>query len=415
MAFLSKQTAPLTPTEIAKGADLNVNSVRREMPSMLKAGLVRKDGEHSYVLVNTIARDPTAAPARPSPPTQPTVPPPRSLLKNDVRRSDAGMTEAVLKIPKVKVDEILFVAYTAPAPMTRTAPLDERETVIYRVLPEDLAAKLRELQSGLDSKISKHLKPIVKGKLYFLKYPIEKRKAALQSLIEEWNQKYAEFADEVFNRQAELEKAVADFYQRHNVSRETPKLTHEYLRERFRVNSLILPFSLRGGIASEIMPEEEWRSIIGDIKERVAEAYRESMNRQLDEFFASLRSHASRLSEGKMVNARSLAKLHRLYNEALEGLSVTQDTRYEATFDIMGKLLNEFQSGHERHKSVKRDKMLAASIVAATLNATKAITRKAQPTLEEFQTILDAERRPTGKKREGLREVIEGLTLPTVS
>jgi hypothetical protein len=325
------------------------------------------------------------------------------------------MREMILRLPKVKVDEILFVAYTTPAPMTRTAPLDERETVIYRVLPEDLAAKLRELQSGLDSKISKHLKPIVKGKLYFLKYPIERRKAALQSLIDEWNQKYAEFADEVFNRQAELEKAVMDFYQRHNVSRETPELTHEYLRERFRVNSLILPFSLRGGIASEIMSEEEWRSIIGDIKERVAEAYRESMNRQLDEFFASLRSHASRLSEGKMVNARSLRKLHCLYNEALEGLSITQDTRYEATFDVMGKLLSEFESGHERHKSVKRNKMLAASIVAATLNATKAITRKAQPTLEEFQTILDAEKRPTRKKREGLREVIEGLTFPTAS
>jgi hypothetical protein len=81
----------------------------------------------------------------------------------------------------------------------------------------------------------------------------------------------------------------------------------------------------------------------------------------------------------------------------------------------MGKLLNEFQSGHERHKSVKRDKMLAASIVAATLNATKAITRKAQPTLEEFQAILDAEKHPTKKKREGLRDVLDGLTFPSLS
>jgi hypothetical protein len=410
MSFLSRQTGPLTPRQIAKNTGLNRHSVRRELQKMLEKGIARKNENHGYVLASV--ETPTQQMTSTRTPLLKAPEKTRSTSPRDV----ADMPErSAFNLPKVKINEILFVAYTTPAPMTRTAPLDERETVIYRVLPEDLAEKLKELESGLDTKVSKCLKTVVKGRLYFVRHPIEKYKPLLQSVVEEWNKKYAEFADEVFSRQEELGKAIRDFYERHKVTRDTPELTREYLHERFRVNSLMIPFSLRSGLVSEVMSEEEWRHITEEVKERVAQAYRESMNHQLDEFFASLKDYAARLSKGKMVNARSLTKLHRLYNEALEGLSITQDTRYEATFDVMGKLLNEFESGHERHKSVKRDKMLAATIVAATLNATKAITRKAQPTLEEFQTILDAEKRPTGKKREGLREVIEGLTLPTVS
>ena len=49
--FLSKQTRRVTSNEIADGAGLNKNSVRRELPAMLKVGLVTRD-DHAYSLPN---------------------------------------------------------------------------------------------------------------------------------------------------------------------------------------------------------------------------------------------------------------------------------------------------------------------------------------------------------------------------
>ena len=319
--------------------------------------------------------------------------------------------QVVLKIPKIKVDEILFVAYTTPAPITRTAPLDERETVVYRVLPDDLAEKLRELHSGFEGQASKCLKPVVSGRLYCIRYPLAKYKPILEKLIEEWNQKYETFADELYSRRAEVEKMVADFYTRHNVDRETLRLDPDYLRERFRVNTFMVPLSLHGsGVLSQTISEEEWRRITADAKQRVTDAYRQSMNEGLEDFFSSLQKLLGRLNSGKMIAPNSLQKLHRLYNEALEGMAVTQDDRYAAPFDVMEKVLDKLAKGRERHVNHRDNRQMAASIVADTLNATKQITTNARPVLEEFQTVLEATRRPTKKQREGIKDVLDNMS-----
>jgi hypothetical protein len=190
------------------------------------------------------------------------------------------------------------------------------------------------------------------------------------------------------------------------------ELDRAYLQNRFRVNIFMIPFSLRGGIVSEVVTDEEWRRITAQAKEKVIETYREEMNGQLSEFFASVKNLIQRLHDGKMVTAQNVAKLHRLYNEALEGLAVTQDERYDGTFDVMGNLISTLASKHEKHQSFKRNKDLAASIVAETLHVAKTIGTKAKPILEEFEAVLTAEKRPTKKTREGIREILEGLTLP---
>jgi hypothetical protein len=318
------------------------------------------------------------------------------------------------KLPKIKIDEVLFVAYTNPAPMTRSAPLDDRETVIYRVLPEELADKLAQLQSEFDREISKHLRTVVRGRLYFTRYPLEFHKASLEKLVEEWNKKYAEFAEYLFTQREELEKAITDFYGRHNVTRKAPELDHEHLLKRFRVNMFMIPFSLRSSIVSDVVSNDEWRRITAQAKDTVLQTYREEMNNQLSEFFGSMKALMQRLHEGKMVTASNLKRLHRLSNEALEGLAVTQDDeRYDSIFDVMGNLINTLADKHDKHQSLKENKDLAAGIVVETLHATKAIGTKAKLILEEFETILAVEKQPAKKSREGIREVLEGLTLPS--
>jgi len=50
--FISKQTRRLKPVEIADGAKLNKNSVRRELQMMLNGGLIARDENHAYGLPN---------------------------------------------------------------------------------------------------------------------------------------------------------------------------------------------------------------------------------------------------------------------------------------------------------------------------------------------------------------------------
>ena len=50
--FLSTQSQPMTPLLIARSADLNENTVRRELQTMSKAGVVKKDMNHGYSLTN---------------------------------------------------------------------------------------------------------------------------------------------------------------------------------------------------------------------------------------------------------------------------------------------------------------------------------------------------------------------------
>jgi len=417
--FLSKQTQPMTPRQIARAIGLNENTVRRELQTMLKAGVVKKDMNHAYSFANgnhntpAVIQPENAPKAMPSTSDAPTQSTPLTTDANASPADESAISKLTAKLPKIKIDEILFVAYTNPAPMTRSAPLDERETVIYRVLPEELADKLAELQGEFDREISKHLRTVVRGRLYFTRYPLELHKASLEKLVEEWNGKYAEFAERLFTQREELEKAITGFYGRHNVTRKAPELDHEYLLKRFCVNMFMIPFSLRSSIVSDVVSNDEWRRITAQAKNTVLRTYREEMNNQLSEFFASMKALMQRLHDGKMVTASNLKRLHRLYNEALEGLAVTQDERYDSTFDLMGNLINTLSNKHDKHQSLKRNKDLAAGIVAETLHATKAIGAKAKPILEEFETILAVEKQPAKKPREGIREVLEGLTLPS--
>jgi len=50
--FLSKQSTRLAPREIADRTGLNKNSVRRELPAMLRLHLVHKDDRHGYALTD---------------------------------------------------------------------------------------------------------------------------------------------------------------------------------------------------------------------------------------------------------------------------------------------------------------------------------------------------------------------------
>lgn len=418
--FLSTQVQPMTPKQIATDTKLNENTVRRELQRMLKDGAARRDMNHAYSAPANESNDtPVLAQSEKSPEAaSPTSQAPMSAAIPTAEPKptvvDSSVPKLTAKFPKIKIDEILFVAYTNPAPMTRTAPLDERETVIYRVLPEDLADKLSLLQSEFEREMSKHLRTVVRGRLYFARYPLGHHKSSIEELVKDWNTKYAEFAEYLFAHREELEKTIADFYARHNVTRKAPELSREYLLNRFRINMFMIPFSLRSSIVSDVVTNEEWRQITIQAKETVIRTYREEMNEQLGEFFESMKGLMQRLHEGKMVTAQSIGKLHRLYNEALEGLAVTQeDEKYSGAFTVMGDLISALSSKHDKHQSSKGNKDLAAGIVAETLRVTKTIGAQAKPILGGFESVLAAGRQPAKKTREGIREILEGLTLPS--
>ncbi len=417
--YLSTQAQPMTPKQIATNTKLNENTVRRELQRMLKDGAARRDMNHAYSAPANESNDTPAfaqsgknskAASSSQAPMPAAIPP----AEQETTAVDPPVPKLAAKFPKIKIDEILFIAYTNPAPMTRTAPLDERETVIYRVLPEDLADKLSLLQSEFEREMSMHLRTVVRGRLYFARYPLDRHKSSIEKLVKDWNTKYAEFAEYLFDHREELEKTIADFYTRHNVTRKAPELSREYLLNRFRINMFMIPFSLRSSIVSDVVSNEEWRQITIQAKETVIRTYREEMNEQLGEFFESMKSLMQRLHEGKMVTAQSIGKLHRLYNEALEGLAVTQeDEKYSGAFTVMGDLINALSSKHDKHQSSKGNKDLAAGIVAETLRVTKTIGAQAKPILDGFESVLAAERQPAKKTREGIREIFESLTLPS--
>lgn len=73
--FLSKQTEPMTPRQIARTMGLNVNTVRRELQAMLDAGVVKKDTHHAYSFANgnapATSEPQTKAPLQPQAMTAP--------------------------------------------------------------------------------------------------------------------------------------------------------------------------------------------------------------------------------------------------------------------------------------------------------------------------------------------------------
>jgi len=405
ISFLQQQTEPKTPVETAKGAELNENTVRKELQAMLKAGIVIKNDKHAYRLLN------------PGDPPPVVLPPPSNEKpqKETLVQGEKTMPKVFDKLPKIRVDEILFYAYTAPAEMTKSASIDERETVVYRVLPRDLAQRLEELKREFDREASRHLKTLMSRKLFFIRYPIDKHKAALQVLVENWNIKYGDFVKALSEKQGELETAVAAFYEKHHLSRDMPDLSPTVLHERFRISQQLIPFSLRTDIISDVFTSDEMQRIKDQAKQQVMEKYREDMNTATSEFFASVKKAMQRLNKGKMITKATLAKMHRLYDEALEGLAITQDERYTGTFEIMENMVETLANRRQQHKVIKNDKETASSIIAETLEVTRAIGTKAKPTLEQFEAILTADKQPVKKKREGIREVIEGLTIPTVT
>jgi urease gamma subunit len=255
----------------------------------------------------------------------------------------------------------------------------------------------------------------MRRKLFFIRYPIERHKAAIQELVDKWNAKYDDFTKALSENRNELETAVAAFYERHSLKRDMPDLSPEMLRERFRVSQQMIPLSLRGDIVSDVFTSEEMRRIKEQAKQQVMEKYREDMNTATGDFFASVKNAMQRLNKGKMITRATLAKMHRLYNDALEGLAVTQDERYTGTFEVMENMVETLANRRQQHGVTKQDKEAASSIISETLEVTRAISTRAKPTLEEFEAILTADKHPTKKRHEGIREVIEGLTLPTAS
>lgn len=52
LIFLSEQTQPVKPFVIADETGLNRNSVRREMHTLFKSGLVQRNEKHAYSLAS---------------------------------------------------------------------------------------------------------------------------------------------------------------------------------------------------------------------------------------------------------------------------------------------------------------------------------------------------------------------------
>jgi hypothetical protein len=74
--FLSQQTQPMTPRQIAITTGLNENTVRRELQRMLKDGFAKKDMKHAYSIANEKHSAPATQPQIKAPVPQAMIAPP---------------------------------------------------------------------------------------------------------------------------------------------------------------------------------------------------------------------------------------------------------------------------------------------------------------------------------------------------
>jgi len=321
-----------------------------------------------------------------------------------------------VNVPKVKIEEICFVVYSTPSQITKTTKLSERENVIFRLLPKDLSNELNSICAEFEYYADKVLRPAIRGKLYFIKYPLTKYKPKLDQLIAEYNEKLKEFADKIFNRIDELRGALAEFCQKYGLDRELSEaiLTRDYLRARFKIKCQLLPIKLGESLNLEVFTKEDVREIEADVKEMVQRSYRDLLNQRLAEFFNTLGQQLKRLQSGKMVTAHTLIKMRNMYEEVAQALSVTDDKRYEPAFEIMVQFMDKLSQHHEDMEKLKTSRMAVKREVWEALETAKAIAKKAKTILPKFEEVVleDVTSKPApSKKDEGIRELIRGIEL----
>jgi len=321
-----------------------------------------------------------------------------------------------VNIPKVKIDEICFVIYSTPSQITKTTKLSERENVIFRLLPKDLSNELNSICAEFEYHADKVLRPAIRGKLYFIKYPLAKYKPRFDKLIMEYNEKLKKFADKIFNRIDELRGALAEFCQKYGLDRELNEaiLTRDYLYTRFKIKCQLLPIKLSESLNLEIFTKEDIREIEADVKEMVQRSYRDLLNQKLAEFFNTLGQQLKRLQSGKMVTAHTLAKMRGMYDEVAQALSITDDKRYEPAFEIMTQFLDKISQHHEDMEKIKTSRRAVKMEVWEALETAKAIAKKAKTILPKFEEIVleDVTSKPAPSKRDdGIRELIRGIEL----
>jgi len=318
-------------------------------------------------------------------------------------------------LPKIQIDEAILVAYTVPAQITKSTSLTDRETVVFRVLPKELLNRLSSINVDLDFHLKKSLRPLIGGKLYFVKYPLPRWKARLEETLKSFESKYQEFARTVFEGREELEKDVQKFVEKYKPDEAAAKsiFDEKYLMERFRIRVVTIVIKLGAALKFDAISSEEIQRIEESVKKTIHEEYKVLLNEKLGSFFQTLAKEGERLAKGRMTRMQTLSKLRDLYDEAATALAITDDRRYVPTFDIMDEFLKNVTVKHEKHKQASTKKA-AAEIVAETLKVTRSIRERAKPILDDFKTLVieEIENAPVKRARdEGFKEVIASIRL----
>lgn len=260
------------------------------------------------------------------------------------------------KTPQIKIDEVFFIVYSTPSQITKTAKLSERENIVFQVLPRDLMDELNSICSDFEYHVKKVLRPVIRGKLYFIKYPLAKYKPKLDKLIMEYNEKLKEFADKVCLHLGEVKKTLSSFYQKYGRDRELDEeiLAREHLHDRFRIKYQLLPIKLSVEESFPLLNKKEALEIDSSIRVMIEKSYQEFLSNELSHFFKFIEGQLKRLQNGKMVTAHALVKMRGMYDEVAQSLSIVNDARYKPAFELMGRLIGELELQHKRRKEASR-------------------------------------------------------------
>ncbi|MEM3594374.1 MAG: hypothetical protein QXS27_06575, partial [Candidatus Jordarchaeaceae archaeon] len=233
---------------------------------------------------------------------------------------------------KMKINEVCFVIYSLPSPLTKATMLSDRKSITFHILPKEFANELIIICTNFRYHAKKVLRSIIPGRLYFIKYPLAKYKPMLDSLISEYNERLKEYADKVYNHVDELKKSMAEFCEKYDVDRQLNEviLTRDYFRARFKIQHQLLPIKLNGGLS--ILTPEDVRAIENSIREMVERSYRDLLNHELSAFFKLLEEQLKRLQSGKMVKAHTLEKLWRSHEDVNQAFAIVGDERYKPAF-----------------------------------------------------------------------------------
>jgi len=322
-----------------------------------------------------------------------------------------------VSLPKIKINEVLLVSYTAPAQITRSTSVTDRETVVFRVLPKELLNQLSTLGVDLEYHMKKCLRPIVSGKLYFVKYPLPKFRGELEKIVAIFQKKYGRFAQTVYERREELQKDVEEFVKKYQVSQHPSAdiFSERFLQERFRIQLRMFPIKLGAALEFDAISSEDRKKMEEEVRKSIEAEYREILNEKCSKFFQLLSKEAARLSKGKMVRAQTLAKLSNLHDEVATALAITEDKRYAPAFDLIHDFLGNITQRHDQHRRLKsKNKQLAAKIVAETFKVTNAIRHRAKPVFSDFKELVihDIERKAIKRASdEGIKQIIASIPL----